>query len=242
MTQAHAIPVSRIGLVLALVLTMAFGLSIAARQAPATARAALFTDAQAAGGEALYRQSCAGCHGASLTGGIAPALAGPAFEASWSDPRVTLADIFFIARTTMPPRASGSLSPQDHAAVFAFILKSNGFPAGPTALTAASEQLEAAHLRSAGVPAAARPVPPAFVPGAAGAVPAAGGPDQATLSGSAQSTDWLFHTHDYSGTRFSPLQEINTTTASRLAPACLSRSASGITSRPDRSCTRARCS
>ena len=78
------------------------------------------------------------CHGATLTGGTAPPLTGPAFEASWSDPRVTLADVFFIARTTMPPRASNSLSAQDHAAVFAYILKTNGFPPGATPLTAAS--------------------------------------------------------------------------------------------------------
>ena len=38
-----------------------------------------------------------GCHGATLTGGTAPPLTGPAFEASWSNPRVTLADLFFIA-------------------------------------------------------------------------------------------------------------------------------------------------
>ena len=31
----------------------------------------------------------------------------------------------------MPPRASSSLSAQDHAAMFAYILKMNGFPSGP---------------------------------------------------------------------------------------------------------------
>jgi alcohol dehydrogenase (cytochrome c) len=184
-------------------------------------RAALFTEAQASTGEALYRQSCAGCHGAALTGGTAPALIGPAFEASWGNPRVTLADLFFIARTTMPPRASSSLSPQDHAAVFAYLLKANGFPSGASALTAVSEQLEAAHLRPEGARAPERAEPPAFIAGAPGAGPATTGPDQATLNGSAQSTDWLFHTHDYAGTRFSPLQEINTATAARLAPACM---------------------
>ena len=235
MIQTHSILVSRIALVgalaLALVLASVLGIGTAAltgagqsasNPAPAPpGRAALFTDAQAASGEALYRQSCTGCHGATLTGGTAPALTGAAFEASWSDPRVTLADIFFIARTSMPPRASSSLSLQDHAAVFAYILKVNGFPSGVNPLTAASEQLEVAHLRPDGARAPARPAPPAFIPGAAGAAPASTGPDQATLNGSAQSTDWLFHTHDYSGTRFSPLQEINTTTAARLAPACL---------------------
>ena len=208
------------------VLALAIGLSTVALDAgqpvaQVAARAALFTEAQAASGEALYKQSCASCHGATLSGGIAPSLVGPRFEASWSDPRVTLADIFFIARTTMPPRASSSLSRQDHAAVFAYLLKANGFPAGLSALTEESAPLEREHLRPVAERAAARTPPPSFIPGAAGTAPAATGPDQQTLSASAQSTDWLLHTHDYSGTRFSPLKEIDTTNASRLAPACI---------------------
>ena len=214
MTQPHARVVSR----LACLLSIGLGIGIAA-QAPA--RPALYTDAQAAAGEGLYRQSCAGCHGAALTGGTAPALAGAAFEASWSDPRVTLGDIYFLARTAMPPRAASSLSAADHAAVFAYILKTNGFPAGAEPLTAASVPIESVHLRPDAARAPARPAPPAFIPGAAGAAPAGTGPDQATLNAAAQSSDWLFHTHDYSGTRFSPLQEINTATASRLAPVCM---------------------
>src|SRR5438128_994525 len=195
--------------------------TIGAAQPPvgAPARATMYTDAQAAAGESLYRQSCAACHGATLTGGTAPPLTGPAFETSWSDPRVTLADVFFIARTTMPPRASNTLTAQDHAAVFAYLLKMNGFPAGATPLTATSEELESAHVAIANQ--AARPAPPEFIPGAAAAAPAASGPDQAALTRASQSTDWLLHTHDYGGTRFSPLQEIDATTAARLAPACL---------------------
>jgi alcohol dehydrogenase (cytochrome c) len=189
--------------------------------APQSTRAALFTEAQATSGEALYRQSCASCHGAALTGGTAPSLTGPRFEASWGDPRVTLADLFFIMRTTMPPRAASALSAQEHAAVFAYVLKANGFPAGPSALDAESPQLEQQHLRAPSDRASARPAPPAFIPGAAGAAPAASGPDQRTLDAASASTDWLFHAHDYSGTRFSPLEEINTATAPRLAPACL---------------------
>ncbi len=225
MTETFSRPAG--GIALGLAAAMAIGMSavgMAGQSANGAAPAgppALFTDAQAASGEAQYRQSCAGCHGSALTGGTAPALTGPAFEASWSDPRVTLADIFFLARTSMPPRASSSLSAQEHAAVFAYILKMNGFPSGPNPLAAASQELEAAHLRPDAARAPARPAPPAFIPGAPGAVPATTGPDQATLTASARSSDWLFHTHDYRGTRFSPLQEINTTTAGGLAPACL---------------------
>src|SRR6185295_9969503 len=116
---------------------------------------------------------------------------------------------------------ASSLSAHDHAAVFAYLLKTNGFPAGQSALDAESPQLEQQHLRAASERAPARVAPPAFIPGAAGSAPAGTGPDQRTLNAAATSTDWLFHAHDYSGTRFSPLDEINTATAPRLAPACL---------------------
>src|SRR5436305_15337536 len=94
------------------------GLRGAQTAASVPARAALYTDAQATAGESVYRQSCAGCHGAALTGGTAPPLAGSGFETSWSDPRVTLADVFYIARTPMPPRAANTLTVHDQAAVF----------------------------------------------------------------------------------------------------------------------------
>src|SRR5438067_11239626 len=85
-------------------LMMAAGARSGAQAPAAPAHPAMYTDAQAATGESVYRRSCAGCHGAALTGGTAPPLAGPAFETSWSDPRVAVADVFFIARTTRPPR------------------------------------------------------------------------------------------------------------------------------------------
>ena len=91
----------------------------------------LFTEAQATSGKAVYERSCAACHGAALLDGTAPRLAGTAFQASWGDPRVTLDDLFFVIRTTMPPQASSAVSPQDHAAVFAYILSANGYTSGP---------------------------------------------------------------------------------------------------------------
>ena len=176
----------------------------------ATSRpAALFTDAQATNGATIYRQSCASCHGADLTGGSAPSLAGPRLAAAWSNPQITLDDLFFVLRTTMPPRASSALSASDHAAVFAYILKANGFAPGATPLAAESAELKSARFTTSAQPTAraatAPGQPPVFLPGAAGSGPAASGPDQATLSAAARSTDWLFHSHDYAGTRFSPL-------------------------------------
>jgi alcohol dehydrogenase (cytochrome c) len=196
----------------------------AAQSAPAARppRAALFTAAQAAQGEAVYTRACASCHGATLAGGAAPALTGPAFERSWSDPRVTLDDLFFLIRTTMPPRASDTVAPADKAAVFAFILRSNGYAPGQSALTADSAQLRQQRLEMTAAPqSAARVAPPAFIPAVSGATAASTGPNQSTLTKSAESTDWLLHNHDYAGTRYSPLAEINTGNAARLTPACM---------------------
>ena len=158
----------------ALVVIAAAATLVAAQSAsptppPNSARAALFTQAQATNGEAVYAKACAACHGAALTGGAAPPLTGPAFARSWGDPRVTLDDLFFVIRTTMPPNNLGALSAPERAAVFAHILKTNGYPAGAVPLAADSPQLREQRLRVAAVPPADPPPPPAFIPGAAGA-------------------------------------------------------------------------
>jgi alcohol dehydrogenase (cytochrome c) len=190
--------------------------------APQTAsRPRLFTEAQAKAGEAVYAKACAGCHGANLTGGSAPPLAGPAFARSWGDPRITLDDLFFIIRTTMPPNNVAALSPADRAAVFAHMLRTNGYAPGSVALTSESPQLRSERLQVTAAPVEIRKEPPAFIAGT-GTVPAADlGPNQATLNEAERSTDWLLHNHDYSGTRHSPLTEITPANASQLSPACM---------------------
>src|SRR5262245_29901443 len=132
------------------VLLSALAVSIEAGQSPAAQRPALFTEAQATRGEAAYRQSCASCHGAALSGGSAPALVGPRMAASWGDPRVTLDDLFFVMSTSMPPRASNTVAAQDHLAIFAYVLKMNGYPSGQTPLSANAPQLKQAHFELPG--------------------------------------------------------------------------------------------
>ena len=141
---------------------------------------------------------------------------------SWRDPRVTLDDVFFVMRTTMPPRQTNALTADERVAVFAYILSMNGYPAGPSALTMTTAALH--ELRpdfAATAASAARSEPPAFVPGAENAVPASGGPDQDALNAAVSSTDWLVHNHDYSGARYSPLDQITPANASHLVPACI---------------------
>jgi alcohol dehydrogenase (cytochrome c) len=207
--------------VLAVGVMVTRGAAAPSSQGPARARPALFTDAQATSGEAVYARACASCHGAALTGGSAPALAGPAFARSWSDPRATLDDLFFIIRTTMPPNNASALSPSERVAVFAHLLKRNGYPSGSVALTADAPQLRTERLQVALNLEIERKEPPAFIAGT-GSVPSADfGPSQTTLNDAERSSDWLLHNHDYSGTRFSPLTEITAANASRLTPTCI---------------------
>jgi len=214
----------RASLSVAIVMTVAIGIVVAALSASqdGAGRPALFTDAQAASGEAIYIRTCASCHGRTLGGGSAPALTGPSFARSWRDPRVTLDDLFFVMRTTMPPRQSNALTADERVAVFAYVLSVNGYPAGPSLLTLNTPALRTRSVDIAAAARAATPAePPAFIAGASTVMPAAGGPDQATLNSAAASTDWLIHNHDYSGTRYSPLDQITRANASHLVPACI---------------------
>jgi mono/diheme cytochrome c family protein len=95
----------------------------------------IYSAAQAAKGEALYRTECASCHAADLQGsGPMPALTGEDFRKEWDGQSV--GDLFERIRTTMPGDKPGKLSPEVNANILAFLLKSNGYPAGTAELKA----------------------------------------------------------------------------------------------------------
>src|SRR5262245_19647306 len=91
----------------------------------------VFTAAQATRGQALWEQ-CAPCHGAALSGGEAPELAGPPFVSNWND--VKLSDLSDRIQLSMPMNAPGSLSRAQVADLIAYILQKNGAPAGENEL------------------------------------------------------------------------------------------------------------
>ena len=98
----------------------------------------VFSPEQAARGEAHYVASCAACHGATLDGtGEAPGLSGGEFVSHYD--QLTIAALFDRVRTTMPQNDPGSLTRDEYADVVAFLLKSNGFPAGTAPLDRRSE-------------------------------------------------------------------------------------------------------
>jgi hypothetical protein len=77
-----------------------------------------------------YGQSCAGCH-ALAPEGKAP-LVGDAFWKSFAQKNV--GELLEFVSTYMPNGTPGSLSKSSYEEIVAFILKSNGFPAGTTDL------------------------------------------------------------------------------------------------------------
>lgn len=99
----------------------------------------VYTDAQAARGESVYEANCASCHQSTLEGNPeAPALRGPVFMEVWRDD--ALDGLYQHMKTRMPRLPGGtpgSLTDQQYVDIMAFIVKSNGYPAGKAELTAA---------------------------------------------------------------------------------------------------------
>ncbi|GAB0116284.1 c-type cytochrome [Acidisoma sp. 7E03] len=110
----------------------------AATQARTSALPALFTQGDADRGRQVYAQNCAGCHGADLRGKIGPALLGPAFGSARN--HTTVAIMFNVIAFEMPAGAPASLPQADYAAVMAYLLQRNGYPAGLHALTYTAAQ------------------------------------------------------------------------------------------------------
>ena len=201
--------------------------AIAAASALAGAQASTtpvaFTRAQADVGAHVYARTCANCHGVRLDDGIAPPLSGTAFLQKWSASDRSLDDLFFVTRNSMPKNAGGTLPAPEYLAVLAYVLERNGHAAGDAELVAERVQLARMHVNA---PAKAvvgqRPPPAEFVRGDGGILPHAIGPAQAALvAGSPDGRDWLTHTRDYAGSRYSPLAQITSANVRHLRPACI---------------------
>ena len=128
--------------IIGLAVIAAFHSTLRAQQA--TSRSVLdgaYTEEQAKRGQALYGQHCTSCHGPTLMGTeMAPALTGAAFNSKWNDRTVN--DLFEKIRGSMPGDDPGKLSRQETAAVLAYILSVDKFPAGKTELETESELLK----------------------------------------------------------------------------------------------------
>ena len=98
----------------------------AAAQSAGSVLDGVFTPAQASRGERTFSDVCAACHD---TG----EFSGGRFRISWVGRPV--GELFETISTLMPEADPGSLSPAEYAAIVAYLLQVNGYPAGDADLS-----------------------------------------------------------------------------------------------------------
>jgi alcohol dehydrogenase (cytochrome c) len=188
---------------------------------PAMAADGPYTLDQVARGKTLYGEHCQSCHGDKLQGGAAPALVGQPFAEGWSQATRNVDDLFYIMRTAMPRPQVGSLKEAEYLDVLAFILARNGVPAGGSPITADAATLAAVRMSAAAGDGAEAAKKKLYFVGEQGIRPNGKGPSATALREATTSTDWLYHTHDFRGTRHSPLDQINRGNVAKLQAACI---------------------
>jgi len=104
--------------------------------APAAERpasAGVYTEAQAAEGETVYRAACSACH-------VPSDQSGPQFKLNWVGR--TVWEYWAGLKKTMPEDNVGGLSNDEYTRVVAYILRLNGYPAGADSLSSDSTSLK----------------------------------------------------------------------------------------------------
>jgi len=100
----------------------------------------VYTDGQASRGEAVYRKTCALCHGPTLDGTeSAPELRGSALFKPYYGKSVH--DLFKQVQEKMPKDAPGTLSAAQTADVVAYVFKVNTYPVGAEELPVVADGL-----------------------------------------------------------------------------------------------------
>ncbi len=94
--------------------------------------AVMFTVEQATRGQRVFTTVCAVCHGRNE-------FTGPIFALTWMAEPV--GHLFQHISTAMPQDRPGSLSPEEYAAIVAYLLQLNGHAAGDQELPADEELL-----------------------------------------------------------------------------------------------------
>jgi mono/diheme cytochrome c family protein len=125
-----AVPVLRLAGLLFLASATASFVTAQSKSPRRTVWDGAYTEAQAGRGVMAFAQSCSGCH-ALTAEGRAP-LVGEAFWKSFAQKSV--GDLLDFVTAYMPNGSPGSLNETTYSDIVAYMLKSNGFPAGTTEL------------------------------------------------------------------------------------------------------------
>jgi alcohol dehydrogenase (cytochrome c) len=167
-----------------------------------------FTAAQQTAGDAVYKESCASCHGKNLDDGeFGPPLKGVEFRSAWFGKS---ADALFTKIESMPPAAPGSLGAEKHADLLAYLMSQNLLVAGQKPVPTDIEQLKTMLLPGftggpSGGLSASVPLPPG--PHVNNPL-AAYKPVTDTLLQNPPAGEWPTWRRGYDGQGFSPLKQI----------------------------------
>jgi mono/diheme cytochrome c family protein len=107
--------------------------SVWAQSKPVTVLDGVYTEQQAAAGHDKYEAICAACHEGDEPEASPPK--GSEFIERWRDAPLSFLHNFI--RITMPGDHPGTLSDADYLNLVAYVLQANGYPKGPSELTAA---------------------------------------------------------------------------------------------------------
>jgi mono/diheme cytochrome c family protein len=108
----------------------------------------VYTTAQAERGKETFGTACLRCHGPNLEGNTAPALTGDRFYASWGNEPIDR--LFLKIRDTMPPNFGSTMDDKTKLEIVAYILKTNGYPAGTSELVVGGQDLATAQILKKG--------------------------------------------------------------------------------------------
>ncbi len=188
------------------------GVAIAAAQRRGNT---VYTADQATIGQAAFQTTCARCHQADLRGSNeAPPLVGANFMSAWRGRSTN--DLFNKIVTSMPVDNPGSLPEEAVTSIVAFILRSNGAPAGAQRFTVATAVPIGQVATGVAPPLQAVAAAPA-APARAARIPAA-----LTMAGNIQNftpvtdqmllkpdpADWIMARGGYSGWSHSALKQV----------------------------------
>jgi cytochrome c5 len=98
-----------------------------------------FSDAQADEGRDIFRASCTECHYSSE-------FQDSQFKFKWG--RRSAGNLYQLIQNEMPETNPGSLSPEEAVSIVSYILRMNGFEAGPSRLAADRTVLDQISLAS----------------------------------------------------------------------------------------------
>jgi cytochrome c5 len=142
---------SRQLLFVACLVLAAVGAQLRAQNAAKSVDEGVYSDVQAMRGASAYDQTCGRCHRQDLSGADGPALKDDRFNRNFAGR--DLRHLYTRMATTMPRGAPGSISDGAYLDILAYMLRENGFPAGPQELI--SERLDGVEV----LPTRMKPLP-----------------------------------------------------------------------------------